>query len=251
MSSATTTAAADGARQAGAGDQVTIPRHIPHVYNDHYSVRLTYADSIGKDVTPGTGSYHVFATNSIYDPDVTGTGHQPLGRDLWVSQYEYYTVLACHYRIEVWNCARDSITYTAVGTSNQLVPGVSCTILPTTNAADIVNAASGTVYPAMEMKNTQTQVSWPGGIDPVVFTGTLTPGDFMPDAKDADSDNTWVAAGSNPGILRYLGIILNPTISGTLTGQNKTPYARMQFVVTLDYDVQFNQVAASYRYSAN
>ena len=99
-----TSAAKQGANEVGAGLQVTIPRAIPHGYNNNYTVRLTYADAFNLLITnAGGGTSHTFRTNSIYDPDYTATGHQPLMRDLWASQYDYYTVLACHYEIQIYN----------------------------------------------------------------------------------------------------------------------------------------------------
>jgi len=39
--------------------------------------------------------YHQFTANSLYDPDYTGTGHQPLGFDQMMAFYDHYAVLSC------------------------------------------------------------------------------------------------------------------------------------------------------------
>jgi len=41
-------------------------------------------------------SYNTFRSNSIYDPDYTGTGHQPRSHDQWAQYYKYYRVLSCY-----------------------------------------------------------------------------------------------------------------------------------------------------------
>ena len=241
-SSGTQTAAKEGAQQAGKGMQVVVPRVIPHAYNNNYTVRLTYTDSLNITVL-GNGGYGLYTwrTNSIYDPDYTGLGHQPLMRDLYASQYDYYTVLACHYHVELYNCSgRDPITYTAVGTSAQSVGGVITSLLPTTNVTDIVNMGSGLPFPAVEMKNTQSQALWPEHV--VEYNGSLTPGDFLVDAKDEDSDATWTAVGSNPAVPRYLGLALNSVSSGAFPGQNEQASVNVQMWVKLDFDVQFTQL---------
>ena len=74
-----TSAAKQGATEAGHGLEVTIPRNIPHLYNNNYTVRLTYADSFNMLLSnAGGGANYTFRTNSIYDPDYTSAGHQPL-----------------------------------------------------------------------------------------------------------------------------------------------------------------------------
>lgn len=42
---------------------------------------------------------YYFALNNIYDPDTTGTGHQPYGFDQWMSFYYRYTVFASSIRL--------------------------------------------------------------------------------------------------------------------------------------------------------
>ena len=152
-------AATQGATEAGRGLEVTIPRNIPHLYNNNYTVRLTYADTFNLTLSnAGGGVPWAFRTNSIYDPDYTGTGHQPLMRDLWASQYDYYTVLACHYHLEFYNCAVDTLTFTSAGTFAQRVGAVTANVIPTTHLTDITNVGGGYPYPSSEMKNVQTKV---------------------------------------------------------------------------------------------
>lgn len=251
MSSSTTSgtqtsAAKQGAKQVGQGLQVTVPRNIPHAYNNNFTVRLTYSDCVNLTFSAAAGSgSKTLSMNSIYDPDVSGTGHQPHMRDLWASQYDYYAVLSASYHIEAYNCADDMIGFTVVGTNTQKVSGCIATIIPTTSTSDIANATNGLPFPSVEMKNTRSQWLLPDRV--ATWDGTLTPGDFIVDAKDQDSDNTWTAVGSNPGVQRYLGIIFNSNNSGAFGGATEPPFTNIQLWYTIDYDVQFTQVNASLR----
>lgn len=240
-------AAQEGAEQVGQGLPITVPRSIPHGFNNTYTVRLSYADSRVIPISMAGGyDTRTWSVGSIFDPDVTATGHQPLLSDLWKSQYDYYAVLAMRYKMSFYNCSgSDAVTYTQVGTSAQKIGGVSITFLPTTNLADISAAGSGIIFPAAEMKNNQTYILFPE--QSLVVEGELTPGDFLVDAKDADNDNTWTAVGSNPGVQRYLGVIINSLQAGALVGVNETPYAGIQVAVQLEYDVQFTQMNQTLR----
>jgi len=55
---------------------------------------LKYCSS--KSLTSGTsgitGNAQIYALNGLYDPDVTGTGHQPYGYDQLMTFYDIYTV---------------------------------------------------------------------------------------------------------------------------------------------------------------
>ncbi len=42
----------------------------------------------------GTASFYYFSCNGAFDPDVSGTGHQPMGFDQMMLLYEQYTVVA-------------------------------------------------------------------------------------------------------------------------------------------------------------
>lgn len=77
-----------------------VPRPIPSVTPASQVVRLPYVThfqlsnaSIGED-------YRIFRGASIYDPDLTGVGHQPLGHDQWANIYSRYRVIST--KITVW-----------------------------------------------------------------------------------------------------------------------------------------------------
>lgn len=240
------TDAQDGAAEVGQGLQVTVPRNVPHLYNNNFTVRLTYAENFVHVVTQnGSGLYQAFRTDSIFDPNATGAGHQPMMRDLWASQYDYYAVLACEYQIRLYNGVNEQVTFTAAGTNAQSVNCVNATLLRTCNASDFTSVDDGLIYPAAEMKNTTTEFLVPDTL--IQFKGTLTPGDFMVDAKDSDSDPTWTAIGSNPSVTRYVGYILNSAQPNAITGVNETPSSLVYGQVILNYTVQFTQLAQSLR----
>lgn len=57
-------------------------------------VKFRYATTTSLNAAPGTSVIHDFAANGLYDPDITGAGHQPIGFDEWMAVYSHYTVIA-------------------------------------------------------------------------------------------------------------------------------------------------------------
>lgn len=55
--------------------------------------KLRYVDTISLDAGIGTYAVNEFRANSLYDPDKTGTGHQPSNFDKMATIYDRYTVL--------------------------------------------------------------------------------------------------------------------------------------------------------------
>lgn len=56
-------------------------------------VKLKYVDNV--TLNPGVASIasHLFRANSLFDPDYSGVGHQPLGFDQWTTFYDMYRVV--------------------------------------------------------------------------------------------------------------------------------------------------------------
>lgn len=53
-----------------------------------------FEQAISLTGTAGVISQYVFSANGVYDPNVSGTGHQPLGFDTMMQYYEQYTVVS-------------------------------------------------------------------------------------------------------------------------------------------------------------
>jgi len=60
-------------------------------------VKLKYNQQL---LSNGSTGDHVFNLNSIFDPDRTGTGHQPYGHDTYASLYNRYRVFKAKVYIE-------------------------------------------------------------------------------------------------------------------------------------------------------
>lgn len=58
-------------------------------------IKFMYNDTFNIDCASGvqTVAAHMFRTNSLFDPDFTGTGHQPRGYDQIMTMYRNYTVI--------------------------------------------------------------------------------------------------------------------------------------------------------------
>jgi hypothetical protein len=61
--------------------------------------RLRYSTSFSLATTAGAVNSYVFAANGLYDPDVTGTGHQPMGFDEMMLYYNHFCVLNCKIQV--------------------------------------------------------------------------------------------------------------------------------------------------------
>lgn len=70
--------------------QRTLPLFPPSVMK-----RLRYSSNFALASTAGAVASYVFAVNGLYDPDVTGTGHQPMGFDEMMIYFNHYVVSHC------------------------------------------------------------------------------------------------------------------------------------------------------------
>lgn len=54
-------------------------------------------------IVPTIRGMYAFSVNSLYDPNVTGTGHQPKGFDQIMLLYDHYLTMKCNYKITFIN----------------------------------------------------------------------------------------------------------------------------------------------------
>jgi hypothetical protein len=123
----------------------------PHKY-----VSLKYADLYSESLATVTGTNQVMNLNSIFDPDRTGTGHQPYGYDQLAALYNRYRVLAVDYKI----------------TFHAEALGFYIVVLPSNGvlATAITNQASYTL--ASESPRSQVRCQGVGAND-VIIRGTI------------------------------------------------------------------------------
>lgn len=81
--------------------------------------KFIYAET-GLSLDPGvagTTGVRVFSLNSLFDPDVTGAGHQPAGYDQMMAIYEDYLVYGARYKVSCYG----------TDSSNEYIAGVTAT----------------------------------------------------------------------------------------------------------------------------
>lgn len=86
-------------------------------------VPLKYvSDLIQLTCTAGASATHLFNLNNVFDPDRSGVGHQPLGRDEWSAFYGVYRVLSSSITIWMKN-ATDNKPFRLVLGANGITTG--------------------------------------------------------------------------------------------------------------------------------
>ncbi len=68
----------------------------PTVVKPGTVVKMKYTDLITLSNFAVGQDFHIFRAASIFDPDFTGVGHQPMGHDQWANLYQRYRVLGCN-----------------------------------------------------------------------------------------------------------------------------------------------------------
>jgi len=61
--------------------------------------QLYYEPYKGMTYVAGSYATRLFSANGAYDPDISGTGHQPMGFDQMMAVYEQFVVLRSHIKI--------------------------------------------------------------------------------------------------------------------------------------------------------
>ena len=76
------------------------------------------SDAIKVDCDAGVFTSYMYNFNSIFDPDRTGIGHQPMGHDQWISLYDRYLVTGAQIQVDAWNITDASPFKMAFGTNH-------------------------------------------------------------------------------------------------------------------------------------
>lgn len=84
----------------GARVATTLLQHVPLFPQSTLRRGQLYFESlIGLTGVAGIQSSYIFSANGAFDPNITGTGHQPMGFDQMMSLYEQYVVVRSHIKV--------------------------------------------------------------------------------------------------------------------------------------------------------
>ena len=97
-----------------------------------YTCKLRYTDTIVLDAPSDGTAYHTFRANNIFDPDYSGTGHQPRHFDMLAEIYDNYTVIGSKISAKIVGYANTSDDAQAIGI--RIAPDASLQ-LPNTDIA--------------------------------------------------------------------------------------------------------------------
>ncbi len=91
--------------ETNAAGAAPIVRYTPDVYGfpDRLVTKLRYSDVLSAASVAGALNTYIFRWNSTFDPDFSGTGHQPLYRDTYAGIYDQYAVVRASARIRFDN----------------------------------------------------------------------------------------------------------------------------------------------------
>jgi len=80
---------------AGSNVKTTVIERTLPLFPVRTTRRLRYSDNFSLASTSGAVNTYVLGANCLYDPNITGTGHQPMGFDEMMLYYNHYTVTHC------------------------------------------------------------------------------------------------------------------------------------------------------------
>ncbi len=185
-----------------------------------YYTTLKYCTSVSLDASGVTSAVHTMSANGMYDPDITGTGHQPLGFDQFTPLYDHYYVYA----------TRCKARFIAGDTGAQNV-GISI---------DDNNSAITTLETIREQPDTVSTVL--GGTNGNAAVKQLTKfvniGKSL--GKSYKSDENKGTSSANPSEQTYFNVWQEPIIAGTDPGAC-TVQVELTYYVCFTERKQLNQ----------
>lgn len=158
-----------------------------------------YFDTFQLNTAAGVAS-KLFRTNSLFDPDFTGVGHQPGGYDQLMAIYEHYVVYECEYKVVFVNTNASSQS-SLVGIQNS----DNNTVDTTTFGTNIENGNAS--FTAVGPAPGQGVKTMSGTIDIASLMG-VTKAQLLAD------DSFWGTATTNTQDVSYLKVLISEWAGG-------------------------------------
>jgi hypothetical protein len=110
-------------RSAIADQRFNVP-----LFSPRFRMSLVYSEtSLSVSSSAGSATTYFFSANGLFDPNTTGTGHQPMGFDQMMLMYEQYTVISSKISVQFINSSGANVynnvgIYLSPDTTNIVVP---------------------------------------------------------------------------------------------------------------------------------
>jgi len=207
---------------------VNLGREITLGFPPRKRVTLKYADTYVFTSVAGAVSTQQFRVNACYDPDATGTGHQPRGFDQWCASGGPYT----RYRVLRSRVAIEAAVQGPTESLMQMAAGFS-------DLSSLPSLPSGstaiTVAPQAELRGWKAVlVPASGGAPPVTLRFEASIADIegvRPSAIESE-DNYSALYSAAPADVAWFSIQANALNGGSATCEAQ---------VELEFDVQFEE----------
>jgi len=189
------------------------------------TVRLVYVDEvlITPSVLGGISSYFDFSANGCFDPNISGTGHQPIGFDQWMGVYNHYCVN--------WSKIKVRAAYT--NTTNPTPPdycGVACSPTTAQFSGQTLTRCVETTRQLDGMHGLINNLNYPNSPDRGVLTAFYSKKKMFGDKGLSDADLRGTSS-SNPSE--------DAIFSVWAVGMAGTAAAAFNAIVEIEYDVTF------------
>jgi len=180
-----------------------------------FKTSLRYTDYVTFDAGAGLASTRVYSVNSLFDPDVTGVGHQPRGFDQIIAMYNYYRVTSAKIFVD------------AVG--GPTATGQPCIL--TLSASRDAAPYSASIYDYTEQPNVTYEMMSGDASAKVKLSLSADPSKMI--GSDADQLFLIGTSAASPNTQVYFHV---SQLSSDLSAENPGP---ISLIVTIVYDVEF------------
>lgn len=165
-------------------------------------------------MTSGARGYNVFSANSLYDPDTTGVGHQPMWFDTYAAIYDQYAVLGSKITVQFIPVSSSVSTIVGILGDDDSTVGTDAEVYMESNNG--IHSCIGTI-----------------GSQPITLTNTFSPLEhFGVDVKDDGASATSVASNPTEG-WNYLVWCIPSDASSTIT---------INYKVEIEYTAKFAEL---------
>ncbi len=185
-------------RQSYGSPNVVLNNVRPAPLGTTFKMKMAYSEpTITLDAAAGLLADYVYSANGIFDPNITGVGHQPLGFDEIKNMYDHYVVIGC----------RIVSTFINVGSDTMQV-GISLKDNATAVQAltDLIENGSG---------KTSTLGPFGSSSDSKTISMNVNPNRFLGRSHPLSDPELKGASDSNPVEQAYLHVW-----AGAVTGDN-------------------------------